>query len=211
MRFVLTLCLLTLATRAIAQPPRPTPTQHFDSPILLDLPLSGIDLDKLDYAKLPVLKGTHTVISPRDPDWKFQLHNYLLFHDGRFWCMWSSGPGEDEPTQHVRYATSDDGLKWSVPKYLTPAPKEGYAYIARGFWLRDNELLALVAHYKGKGAFGVNKELKLEAYVWNKASDAWQYKGLVYDNAINSYPPQKLPTGEWMVSRGAMLVSTSRC
>lgn len=177
----------------------PAPGFKLDSPILLDLPGSGTDTDKIDYARLPVLKGTHAVICPRDPEWKFQLHNYLLFHEGMYWCMWSHGPAEDEPTQHIRYATSADGLKWSAARPLTPAPQEGYTYIARGFWLRDGELLALVAHFKGKGAFGVNKELKLEAYVWDQG--AWKYKGLVYDNAINSYPPQKLPSGAWMVSR----------
>jgi hypothetical protein len=185
----------------LATPARSQPGVKVDSPVLLDLPGSGTDADAIDYAKLPVLKGTHAIISAKDPEWKFQLHNYLLHHDGRFWCMWSHGPGEDEPTQHIRYAVSDDGVKWGKPRMLTPSPKEGYAYIARGFWVRDGELLALVAHFKGKGAFGVNKELKLEAYVWDKQGDAWKYKGLVYDNAINSYPPQKLPTGEWMVSR----------
>lgn len=168
------------------------------------LRLDGADTDpaKIDHAKLPILKGTHAVINPTDATWKFQLHNYLLHHEGRFWCMWSQGPPiEDEPTQHIRYSTSKDGLKWSEAKVLVGPPKEGYAYIARGFWVRDGELLALVAHFKGKGAFGADKELQLQAMAWNGTKETWEPKGKVFDNAINNFPPQKLPTGDWMMTR----------
>jgi hypothetical protein len=175
------------------------------------LRLDGMETDpaKIDYAKLPVVKGKHAVISPMDPQWKFQLHNYLIHHEGRFWCMWSHGPAEDEPPQHIRFATSMDGLKWSEPMVLAGPPKEGYAYIARGFWLRDGELLALVAFFKGKGAFGVNKELQLQAFAWDGKADAWRFKGKVFDNAINSFPPQKLPTGDWMLTRRDSRFNTS--
>lgn len=193
--------LLLLAPVAAAQAPRPDPYKSADSPILLDLPMSGTDADAIDYAKLPVIKGKITIVNPKDPAWKFQLHNYLIHHEGRFLCMWSHGPSEDTPPQHIRFATSRDGLKWSESKVLVGPPKDGYAYIARGFWLRDGELLALVAHFKGQGAFGVDKELKLEAYAWNKADDSWRFKGMVFENAINSYPPQKLASGEWMMTR----------
>lgn len=169
---------------------------------VLDLPTWGTDETKIDYTKLPVIRGTHAVINPAEEALKFQLHNYLAFHGGKFWCMWSQGPPvEDEPSQHIRYATSEDGLKWSEAKVLAGPPREGYAYIARGLWQRDGELLALVAHFKGKGAFGVDKELKLEAHAWNEAAGRWQFKTVVFDNAINNFPPQKLPTGEWMMTR----------
>ena len=29
----------------------------------------------------------------------------------------------------------------------------------------------------------------------------WRHAGLVYDDALNNYPPQRLRTGEWMMSR----------
>lgn len=170
--------------------------------IVLNLPGSGTDPAQIDYAALPQLSGTHALISPVDATLKFQLHNYLIHHAGRFWCMWSQGPPvEDEPSQSIRYATSDDGLTWSQSKPLTQPPAEGYAYIARGFWLRDGELLALVAHFKGKGAFGVNKELQLRALAWDETSSGWKDKGLVFDNAINNFPPQQLPGGEWLMTR----------
>jgi BNR repeat-like domain len=194
--------LLAVLPAALGQPARPDPLRNAASPILLDLPASGTDETKLDYATLPQLKGDHAVISPTDRTWRFQLHDYLVHHDGQYWCMWSQGPPvEDEPSQHIRYATSADGLKWSESRILARPPKEGYGYIARGFWVRDGELLALVAHFKGKGAFGVDKELKLEAHAWNGKAGTWKYKGLIHDNAINNFPPQKLASGEWMMTR----------
>lgn len=173
-----------------------------DLPPMLDLPGTGGDANRIDFAALPVLKGEHAVVCPYDDTWKFQLHNYLLHHDGRFWCMWSAGPEvEDYPTQHVRYATSDDGLHWSAPKNLTGMPAEGRAFIARDFWMRDGELLALAASYKGHGAFGVDKDLQLVAYAWDKKDDTWTERGVLHQDAINNFSPQKVSTGEWMVTR----------
>lgn len=196
-------CVLVFLPTLQAQTlPRPDPVKSRESPVLLDLPGSGTDTAMIDYAKLPVLKVEHAVVSAPDPAWGFRLHNYLLHHDGKYWCMWSHGPVvEDVPTQHVRYATSEDGLKWSAAKVLIPAPKEPYAYIARGFWVHNGELLALAAHYRDKGAFGVNKELKLEAYVYDKAKDDWKFKGVMFENAINNFAPQLRPTGDWMMTR----------
>ncbi|QDU31096.1 hypothetical protein ETAA8_62490 [Anatilimnocola aggregata] len=169
---------------------------------VLDLPGTGTDETAIDYAQLPVLPGKHAVICPGETTLKFQLHNYLLHHEGKFWCMWSQGPPvEDEPSQFIRYATSEDGLKWSEPKSLSGSPPEGYGYIARGLWVREGELLALVAFFKGKGAFGVNKELKLQAHVWDGKAAAWKLKGTVADNAINNFPPQRLSSGDWMTTK----------
>src|SRR5687768_15450633 len=82
-----------------------------DTRPMLDLPGTAGDPAKIDYATLPLLAGRHSVVCPYDETWKFQLHNYLIHHEGKFWCMWSCGPVvEDVPTQHVRYATSEDGL-----------------------------------------------------------------------------------------------------
>jgi hypothetical protein len=174
-----------------------------DSPApMLNLPGTDGDPEKIDYAGLPLLRGTHAVVCPANEQWKFQLHNYLLHHDGKYWCMWSYGPVvEDMPTQYVAYATSDDGLKWSEPKSISGPPVEGRAYIARDFWTRDGELLALAASYKGKGAFGVDKDLKLVAFAWDRASSEWKPKGLVFENAINNFMPQRLSSGEWMMTR----------
>lgn len=170
--------------------------------VVLKLDGKPTDPATIDFEALPKLTGEHAVVCPTTDELKFQLHDYLIHHDGKYWCLFSHGPEvEDLPTQFVSYATSDDGLNWSQPKHVTPRPEAPYAYIARDFWLRDGELLALVAHFRDKGAFGVNKELKLEAYVWDKAADCWKYKTKLYDDAINNYAPQKLASGEWMLTR----------
>jgi hypothetical protein len=183
--------------------------------IVLNLPASGSDPEKIDYEKLPTITGTHAVISPASlaegvsPEEKFdlhnlrfELHNYLAHHDGRFWCIWSDGPPiEDEPTQEVRFATSEDGIHWSPSQSVTGTPKAPYAFIARGLWVREGKLLALAAHFKGKGAFGADKELELRAYAWDKAAQSWKFEKKLYDNAINNFPPQKLPSGDWILTR----------
>lgn len=179
------------------------PAQESVEPAVV-LKLNGAltDPTNIDYEALPKLVGEHAVVCPATEQLKFQLHDYLIHHDGKYWCLFSHGPVvEDVPTQFVSYATSDDGLKWSEPKAVMPAPEAPYAYIARGFWLRNGELLALVAHFRDKGAFGVNKELKLEAYAWDRVAEAWKFKDVLFEDAINNFAPQKLAGGEWMMTR----------
>jgi len=172
------------------------------SAVVLKLNGAVTNPEALDFQALPKLSGTHAVVCEPTDELKFQLHDYLIHHDGKYWCMFSHGPEvEDWPTQFVSYATSDDGLKWSPPKPVMPRPAAPYAYIARGFWLRDGELLALVAHYRDKGAFGANKELKLEAYAWDNAAGTWKFKTVLFEDAINNFAPQKLQNGEWMMTR----------
>ena len=196
--------LLSLAVNALAPPKA-----------LLNLPGTGTDPDAIDFDKLPLLKGDHAIInevaySPGyTPDQKLlmttmrlNLHNYLAHFDGRFWCIWSDGPKvEDWPTQEIKYSTSEDGLNWAPAKSVTGTPKAPYAFIARGLWIRDGQLLTLAAHYRDKGAFGANKELELWAYGWNSQSGKWEFVSQVYDNAINNFPPQKLPDGNWIMTR----------
>jgi hypothetical protein len=67
--------------------------------------------------------------------------------------------------------------------------------------VRDGQLLALAAHYRDKGAFGVNKELELWAYDWNPQAGKWEFVSKVYDDAINNFPPEKLPDGNWITTR----------
>jgi hypothetical protein len=173
------------------------------SRVLLDLPASGKDPARIQYDALPTLSGTPTLLSP--PDGTFQLHSYLTHHDGAFWAMWSNGaPGiasEDEPGQQVLYSTSVDGVNWKPARTLSGTPREGYAFIARGFWVRNGELLALAANFKGQGAFGVNKELQLQAFGWDQSAQEWRMRGTVYQDAINNFPPERLASGQWLMTR----------
>jgi len=196
-----------------------------DSPVMLSghwLPEYSHDLD---FAALPRVPSEHVVISDvraagADPTklnkkaGGVNQHNYLARHDGQFWAMWSDGPGiEDRVGQRVKFATSLDGLKWSTPTFLTPVPPnsgpdsphygtrtdKGMRWISRGFWQREGELLALASLDEAAGFFGPS--LKLRAFRFDKASGEWRDAGLVFDDTINNFPPMKLRTGDWMMSR----------
>lgn len=198
-----------------------------DSPVMLSGPWVPKNTHEIDFAVLPRVPSEHVVISdvrakgadPTKLDKKaggVNQHNYLAHHDGQFWAMWSDGPGiEDRVGQRVKYATSADDLKWSEPKFMTPIPPnsgpdsphygtrtgKGMRYISRGFWKRDGELLALASLDEAAGFFG--KSLELRAFRFNKTRDAWDDAGVVFKNTINNFPPLRLRTGDWMMSRRA--------
>ncbi len=160
----------------------------------------------IDWRSLPQLDADHAVITQGTPQWRFRLHSYLAFHAGKYWAIWSHGPRvEDHPTQHVRYATSPDGLAWSEAKIVTgPSEREGFRYIARGLWVRDGELIALASHdeaYRNGQVHFFGPSLELRAWRWNASSETWEDAGVVFDNAINNFPPKQLASGEWMMSR----------
>ena len=183
------------------------------------------DPHEIDFARLPRVPSEHAIVSsvraadspPDVIDKKkggVNQHNYLTYFNGRFWAMWSDGPGvEDRVGQRVKFATSADGLKWSAPQFLTPVPPQsgpdsplygtrspkGFRYIARGFWNRDGELLALVALDEAAGFFGPGLELR--AFRLKAGEENWEDAGLVFKDAINNFAPLKLRTGDWMMSR----------
>ncbi len=183
------------------------------------------DPHRIDFAALPRVPSEHVVVSDvraearhgsdldRDRGGVNQ-HNYLARHDGKFWVMWSDGPGiEDRVGQRVKFATSRDGLRWSTPRFLTPEPPgsgptsplygqrsdRGLRYISRGFWRRDGELLALASLDEAAGFFGPS--LALHAFRLDPTDDSWAPLGVVCRDAINNFPPEKLPNGKWLMSR----------
>jgi len=209
----------------VAWPQPPHPATNPGSPIMLSGPWLPEDPHRLDFDKLPRVPSQHVVISdvrakgssPETLDKKgggVNQHNYLTHYDGKFWAMWSDGPGiEDRVGQRVKFATSADGLKWSTPEFLSPIPPnsgpdsphyatrkaQGFRYISRGFWQRDGELLALASLDEAAGFFGPS--LELHAFRVDKASSKWTDAGIVFKDAINNFAPLKLRTGQWMMSR----------
>jgi hypothetical protein len=192
--------------------------------IMLSGPWLPEDPHQLDFDALPRVPSEHVVINDvHAPDSSrltldkkaggVNQHNYLAHHDGQFWAMWSDGPGiEDRVGQRVKFATSPDGLKWSMSQYLTPIPPnsgpnsphygtrtdKGMRWISRGFWKRDGELLALASIDEAAGFFGPS----LDLHAFRLQSDgSWSDAGVVFDDTINNFPPLKLRTGDWMMSR----------
>ena len=172
------------------------------------------DPKQIDFSRLPRVASRHAVVNDVRASQGVNQHNYLVHHAGKFWAMWSDGPGvEDRVGQRVKYATSDDGLDWSDEKYLTPVPPksgrqskfygtrnaQGFRWISRGFWKRGSELIALASLDEAAGFFGPS--LELHAFRLVKDATTWEGLGVIVDNAINNFPPKMLPTGQWMMSR----------
>lgn len=191
----------------------PHPVTNPESPIMLAGPWVPEDTHHLDFAALPRVAVEHTVVSDVRKEKGVNQHNYLTHFHGKFLVMWSDGPGvEDRVGQRVKYATSADGLAWEAPRFLTPEPPhsgpdsphfgtrtdQGFRYIARGFWQRDGQLLALASLDEAAGFFG--KSLELRAFRW-KDDGTWEDAGLIHDDTINNFPPLRLVTGDWMMSR----------
>jgi hypothetical protein len=192
----------------------PHPVTNYDSPVMLVGDWVPDDPHQIDFSNLPRIPTKHVVVSDARA-WKgVNQHNYLVYHSGKFWLMWSDGPGvEDRVGQRVAYATSLDGLVWSDKKYMTDFPPnsgldspvyntrsdDGYRYISRGFWQREGELLALASLDEANQFFGPG--LELHAFRFDPDKDKWDDMGVAYDNTINNFPPKRLPTGEWMMTR----------
>ncbi len=173
--------------------------------------LSGAPED-YDWTKLKRVPHEHGVIfAGAPPTHGFNMHGYLAFFDGRYWATWSCGAEfEDVSGQHVRYATSRDGLKWEPAGIAVPADPSGERrYFARGFWVRDGELLLLAARDEAWSVVdGVRQKgrlfgpgLQLVAYRFNRETGAWDHLGVALDDTITNYPPKRMPTGEWMLTR----------
>ena len=193
---------------------KPHPIANPESPIMLQGSWVPKNPHQIDFKALPKIRSQHSIVSDVRNSNGVNQHNYLIHHNGEFWIMWSDGPGvEDRVGQIVAYSTSKDGLNWSEKKYITPYPPKsdpgspdyntrsdnGFRYISRGFWKRDDELLALVSLDEGNKFFG--SSLELRAFKLNSKNKLWEDIGLMYDNAINNFPPKLLPNNEWMMTR----------
>jgi hypothetical protein len=102
------------------------------------------------------------------------MHPYITHFAGRFWAMWSSNRiGDLQAGQHIRYATSPDGTRWSKAQMMMGREDEpAMRYFARGFWVRDRELYALAAYDEAfQPLFGPG--LKLLGYRWSEKQKKW--------------------------------------
>lgn len=191
----------------------PHPVSNPSSSLMLAGDWVPDNTHEIDYDKLPRVPVNFRVINDVREENGVNQHNYLTYFAGKFWIMWSDGPGvEDRVGQRVKYASSADGLNWSIPEYITPRPEgserpsiygtrttQGFRYIARGFWQRDGELIALVSLDEAAGFFGPS--LTLQGYRLDTTINSWISIGTIANDAINNFPPKKINSGEWMMSR----------
>jgi len=201
---------------------RPDPIVHPDSPLMLAGGWVPTDTHQIKFDELPMIPSEHAVISDvRDQGGRrVNQHNYLVFFDGRYWAMWSDGPGvphahfeggvpgHDRADQHVFFATSPDGLNWGVIGDITGAPESGYGWIARGFWVREGKLLALVTRYQAPGYAGPG--LSLHAFELAAGEgEVWRHLGMVKDDSMNNFSPKQLSGGDWLMTRRDQLKAVS--
>ncbi|MCC5932332.1 MAG: exo-alpha-sialidase [Cyclobacteriaceae bacterium] len=196
----------------------PDPVKNPSSSLMLAGDWVPENSHDIDFFALPKVPSEHTIVSDVRYAWgrKTNQHNYLVHFDGRFWAMWSDGPGisrsddpiahrdimpgHDQPGQLVSYATSIDGIHWTEQRDLAGPPNDGFGWIARGFWVRDGKLLALATRYRAPGYKGDG--LQLHAFERVKGQEReWKHLGLVADNAMNNFAPKLLPNGKWLMSR----------
>ncbi|MBI4622438.1 MAG: exo-alpha-sialidase [Verrucomicrobia bacterium] len=190
----------------------PHPVTNPTSPLMLAGGWVPANSHAIEFDALPRIPSQHAVVSDvlGAGGHRVNQHNYLVHFAGRFWAMWSDGPGEsrgpgkvpghDRADQHVSFATSPDGLKWGAIGNMTGRPDQGYGWIARGFWIREGKLLALASRYEAPGYAGPG--LSLHAFELTASEPAkWRHRGLVFDDALNNFSPKPLPSGEWMMSR----------
>ena len=195
----------------------PHPVNNTSSGLMLTGEWVPENSQKIDFENLPRVVSDHVIINDvRDlGGTRVNQHNYLIHYNDRYYAMWSDGPGvprttaslhrnrvpgHDRAGQRVSFAVSRDGLKWSVRGDLSGPPDDGFGWIARGFWIRDGKLLALASRFNAPGYQG--KGLQLHAYEMQETdSIEWRHLGIVFDNTLNNFPPKKIPTGEWMMSR----------
>lgn len=150
-------------------------------------------------AELSVAAGLHGVVFRGAPGAGFNLHSYLAHFDGRFWAAWSSAAvGEEDPDQHVVYATSRDGLSWSTPRTLAADP-DGAAgpqrWIARGLYREGGKLHALAAlvesaDYGKQGKDVVWRNLRLMKFTWSGRE--WRENGVFAEDCMNNFPPGRV-------------------
>ncbi|MEP7361641.1 MAG: exo-alpha-sialidase [Acidobacteriota bacterium] len=161
------------------------------------LSTDGLLRDPLNLPEAPGRRGT--VFRGEENKSGFNLHSYLAHHDGKFWAIWSSSAvGEEDPDQHILYATSKDGLNWSSAKVLVADPDgpQGPArWIARGIYVDQGKLTALGAYiesadYGKRGKAEVWKALRLMRFEWT--GKGWEPKGVFADNCMNNFPPERL-------------------
>lgn len=194
----------------------PDPLKNPASPVMLRGPWVPANPQDIDFNRLPRVPAQHIVVSDVSAANGVNQHNYLIYFDGRFWAMWSDGPGiEDRAGQVVKYATSRDGLTWGQPRFVTPYPPnsgrespyyntrtaKGFRYISRGFWVREGRLIALASIDEAGPLFGPS--LQLRGFQWDGDTGGWRDIGVVCRDTINNFPPERLPNGQWGMMRRA--------
>lgn len=153
---------------------------------------------------LPVVPAkTATVFRAEEGQWQFNLHSFLAFHKGTLWAIWSSGRvDEDSSSQFIRYATSVDGITWSLPGVVAGDPdgEEGpQRWLASGLYVENGHLFALGCLNEGDRDGKIWANAKLVRLEWTEAG--WKDESIFASNCMVYYPPLKVAERDFFVWR----------
>ncbi|MDR2674173.1 MAG: exo-alpha-sialidase, partial [Opitutaceae bacterium] len=157
---------------------------------------------------LPRANGTRsTVYRAREGEWQFNMHPFIAWHDGLFFAIWSCGRvNEDSSSQHLRYATSADGLNWSEAKILAADPdgeKGRFQWMAGGLHVRDGKLYAYgTLHKGGQQKEGIAwKDAAAHQFRWT--GKKWRDEGVIMDDTLVYFAPMPIGDGEFAIRRSS--------
>jgi hypothetical protein len=105
---------------------------------------------------------------------------------------------EEDPDQHIRYANSKDGHKWSESAVLAAdpdGPSGPKRWITRGLFVEGGKLHALgalveSAAYGNRGKGVVWENLKLMRFTWS--GKEWTSAGVYADDCMNNFPAVRI-------------------
>jgi len=133
----------------------------------------------------------------------FNLHPYIAFHDGLFWCVWASGSADSTvANQGVRFATSKDGVVWSPGIVLAEDPDGSsgpWQWVASGLSVIDGNLTAFATLHRGRFQGDVWSEARVERFVWSE--DRWIRQGVFAKDCLIYYPPLRVAGRDVVVWR----------
>ena len=165
--------------------------------------LANDDLLATPDALLVVPAKTATVFHAEEGQWQFNLHSFLAFYKGKLWAIWSSGRvDEDSSSQFIRYATSVDGITWSLPGVVAGDPdgEDGpQRWLASGLYVEDGRLFALGCLNEGDRDGKIWANAKLVCLEWTDAG--WKDESIFASNCMVYFPPLKVAGRDFFVWR----------
>jgi hypothetical protein len=168
---------------------------------MLRVPGLSPDVTKIVWSELATYRGrTSVVVRGVQGESGYMHHPAITYFGGRFFASWNDGYKlEGRAGQRVRFATSEDAVKWSEPLDLTGRnPKR--TYTACGFWLRDGEMFALAAlRDANRDAPKSGEDPLLLAFKWDQQANRFAERQVIARDFFAQNIPQRAPDGDWLI------------
>lgn len=160
------------------------------------------------WGSLPRAPRERREIYRATPDtWGYSHHQQIGYGLGRFFAIWSNGlHHEMHAGQHVRFATSDDGLTWSSDACLAPVPEgNGDIFQAAALYGCDEYVVAYCNRFTGSDSVAAIRKkggaapFGLEAFVTTDGS-TWEGRGVLADNLAMHEGPRPTLAGRLLAT-----------